>query len=567
MRQFYRALRSDGVSAKIGRFAISLFLLSVVMTIVAGVSVSKVNGDLSSVFDVAGRIRNEQLAIRSMLGALVETEVALLRYGMSGDEGGLSAYRDQVKRFGEAARRFEEMRTGEKGDYAQLDRLTQASVEELEASAKGLATLGKGSIDPRRTFEIPSLDLARAEQIKLDGALSTRLSGVREQGRRTATLLFAALSFLALGLVLLSFAQLRDLVMQTARFLRSEERAASEIGSLEEVLAKSRLEIDSVHRQLAITLHSAGVQVFTVDAAGTINWVADSQSRIAPLNVAPCSLADLVTPDVREELLQRISEVIQHVGERSLEARITTPSSVYGWVRLHLVPQPNTDPEHVLCCAIDISELKQREQNTFWLMRELSHRSKNLLAVVQSMAGQTARSSQSMERFLTRFASRLRALAASHDLLVDADYAGAPLDGLIRSQLFEVASLIGSRVQLSGPDIMLRAEAAQTLGMAMHELCANAVTHGALKDEIGKVDICWFITGESPDEVLVLDWVETTGTPIVSVSSPAFGETLIKTSLDRALGGDVSVDHRPTGTVCQMRMPLARLQVNAATSE
>jgi len=421
--------------------------------------------------------------------------------------------------------------------------------------------------DVRASFASFSPERARTAQEQLEKIISARLDEVRSRGRMTVTLLLAALSFLAFGLVLLSFAQLRDFVIRTAGFLRSEERAAREIGSLEQVVAKSRQEIEAVHRQLAITLHSAGVQVFTLDATGTINWVADGRSRLTRLNMAPCSLADLLTGEARADVLKQVTDVIHLGRERSIEAQIASSSSTYDWVRFHFVPQPESDPDHALGCAIDISELKRREQNTFWLMRELSHRSKNLLAIVQSMAGLTARSTQSTELFLKRFANRLRALAASHDLLVDADYSGAPLGDLIRSQLFELSELIGDRVQLDGPDIMLRAEAAQNLGMALHELYANAVTHGALRSEGGRLDIRWSVSREPEGDVLLIDWTEIATDPVPSLSPSGFGETLIKTNLYRALEGDVTLDHQPTGTVCHIRLPLARLRVDGGVTD
>src|SRR5690242_18557165 len=138
------------------------------------------------------------------------------------------------------------------------------------------------------------------------------------------------------------------------------------------------------------------------------------------------------------------------------------------WHDLHIEPLCNDSGEVVglACASIDVTERREAEAHLRLLLRELTHRSKNLLAVIQAMARQTARHVGSIDGFLSQFGARLQALAASHDLLVRESWYGASLAELVRSQLG--ASL--GQVSIEGPAVALKPEAAQNLGLALHEL-------------------------------------------------------------------------------------------------
>src|SRR5438067_1113395 len=141
--------------------------------------------------------------------------------------------------------------------------------------------------------------------------------------------------------------------------------------------------------------------------------------------------------------------------------------------------------------ARDVTERKQREAHVRFLMREIAHRSKNLLAVIQAMARQTAVTAGSAHDFEQIFSARLQALAASHDILMDEDWHGASIEELVRTQVGHYVDLIGTRIDLAGPEMMLKPEAAQNLGLALHELATNAAKYGALCNEEGHVEIRW----------------------------------------------------------------------------
>lgn len=138
---------------------------------------------------------------------------------------------------------------------------------------------------------------------------------------------------------------------------------------------------------------------------------------------------------------------------------------------------------------VDIDERKRHEEQITLLLREVNHRSKNMLAVVQAIARQTVAATP--KDFIDRFAERIEALAASQDLLVKNDWKGVDLQDLARSQLGHFKDLVDKRIELRGPRLFVSASAAQTIGMALHELATNAGKYGALSDGCGRVEVDW----------------------------------------------------------------------------
>jgi PAS domain S-box-containing protein len=140
-----------------------------------------------------------------------------------------------------------------------------------------------------------------------------------------------------------------------------------------------------------------------------------------------------------------------------------------------------------LCVAQDVTERKAREEQVQLLMREVNHRAKNMLSLVQAIARQTA--ARESEDFIGCFTERIQALAANHDLLIRNEWQGVDVEDLVRAQLAHFADLVGSRIALRGPKVHLNAAAAQAIGLALHELATNAGKYGALSVDSGHVDV------------------------------------------------------------------------------
>ena len=143
----------------------------------------------------------------------------------------------------------------------------------------------------------------------------------------------------------------------------------------------------------------------------------------------------------------------------------------------------------------DIDDQKHREANIRDLMAEVNHRSRNLLAVAQAIARSGVANAKTVHEFQERYSERLLGLAASQDLLTDRNWRGVPLEALVRAQ---TARCREKRLVTEGPQVLLSPNATQTLGLALRELCDNALKHGAFSNADGEVSLLWRIDSARP---------------------------------------------------------------------
>jgi two-component sensor histidine kinase len=220
----------------------------------------------------------------------------------------------------------------------------------------------------------------------------------------------------------------------------------------------------------------------------------------------------------------------------------------------------------IVCAAVDITEQKDRESRIRLLMRELTHRSKNLLTVIDAIARQTATSSDGIKDFLSRFRERLQSLAGSHDQLVQEDWQGAWLRELVMSQLGHYVDRGASAITLEGPRMRVQPEAAQHIGLAMHELATNAAKYGALSTAGGRVAISWDVEqDERGDVVCRMRWQESGGPPVKPPSRRGFGHVVIERTVARALGGSVVLQFAPEGVRWTLTFPAELVTTLAAS--
>ena len=214
--------------------------------------------------------------------------------------------------------------------------------------------------------------------------------------------------------------------------------------------------------------------------------------------------------------------------------------------------------------ARNITERKRAEEHTKFLLSEMNHRSKNLLAVVQAIAHQTA-SQQDPKRFAERFSARLGGLAAIQDLLVQNDWRGADTAELVCSQLAHFRDLIGIRIAMNGPPLRVSPAAAQTIGMALHELATNAVKYGALSNANGVVDVAWTVSTNGTTPRFRMLWQERDGPAATSPQQQGFGSIVIVRMVQHALNAEVSLDYPMSGLVWQMNCPVACVLEKSST--
>ncbi len=201
--------------------------------------------------------------------------------------------------------------------------------------------------------------------------------------------------------------------------------------------------------------------------------------------------------------------------------------------------------------ALQASEEQSREQveQIKMLMGELAHRNKNIMAVLQAIARQISRRSNSLEEFQTSFDSRIGALVRSNDLLFGSAGAKGQLRELVRRQLAPFIEGEPDRIEMLGPDLALRSEAIQSLGLAFHELATNATKYGALSNATGKVVVSWQRSGA---DGIDLTWREQGGPPVTEPTGSGFGKVVIERLTGQNLNGEVEYLFHPAGVVWRL---------------
>jgi PAS domain S-box-containing protein len=196
----------------------------------------------------------------------------------------------------------------------------------------------------------------------------------------------------------------------------------------------------------------------------------------------------------------------------------------------------------------ETTERRQQEEQQRILVRELTHRSKNLLSVVQAIVRQTARHAGGVEEFTTQLDSRIEALSQAHDLLIEQNWRGAALEDLVAGQLYPFVESQIERVAMSGPSLFLHAQATQHLALALHELATNACKHGALSVPSGTVRIDWnFEIGDGGRKKFSLRWAEQGGPAVRLPKRRGFGTLVLERLTRSGLGGCAELSYGPEG--------------------
>ncbi len=262
---------------------------------------------------------------------------------------------------------------------------------------------------------------------------------------------------------------------------------------------------------------------------------------------------------IPQELAHEEVEILRKIrlGERLEHFDTERLTKDGGRVHLSLTVSPLRDRigriVGVSKVARNITERKRSEDLQKLLFNELNHRVKNTLATIQAIAGQSLRRSVGPQEFVDSFGGRVRALARAHDLLVRGEMHDVGIAGLIEEQV--ILGRYDIRISQAGPDVRLEPQAAIQVALVLHELATNARKHGALSKATGTLAINWLATqGGTPE--LIIDWREGGMQNLSAPPSAGFGSTLIGEALV-ACGGSTSVEFRPEGLSCQIRLPLS----------
>lgn len=204
----------------------------------------------------------------------------------------------------------------------------------------------------------------------------------------------------------------------------------------------------------------------------------------------------------------------------------------------------------------DITDRKRAEERQIVLTREVDHRAKNLLAVVQAVVRMSK--AESTKEFVASVSARVNALARAHSLLAEQGWEGADLMVLAEQELEAYAN----RATLHGPPVSLVPTAVQPISMILHELSTNAAKHGALSSAGGQVDLSWSVDTE--EDMLRLRWHETGGPPVAQPPTHrSFGSRLVDSTATQ-MGGAAQRQWLPSGLLWEMQVPVQRVLQTSA---
>jgi len=257
------------------------------------------------------------------------------------------------------------------------------------------------------------------------------------------------------------------------------------------------------------------------------------------------------------ELEDHWYEAYGRVARTGEPVRFEQHSEMLGrWFNVYAFRIGSSPDNHVAVLFSDISERKNREEQTQLVMKEADHRAKNMLSLVLAMARHTA--SSGADDFTERFAERVKALAAAQDLFFQHSWKTVPVAELVQSQLAHFSDLIGERIETDGPPVALTPDAAQALGMALHELATNAAKYGALSNETGHIAIRWSLERDASTEPrFTLSWLESGGPQVTQTGRSGFGSKVTTGMVEASMDGKVRVDFAPAGLSWRLSCPLA----------
>lgn len=346
-------------------------------------------------------------------------------------------------------------------------------------------------------------------------------------------------------------------------FLGSDGRPVRAAGTIidvtkEKAAALALLESERRFRELADSMPQL---VWMADSGGHVIYFNRRREEYRRAPRCPNEWAAIVHPDDLERTRTRWLDAVRTLKDYECEHRVLRNDGRFRWQLSRARAVQHGDRVLWYGTATDIHDLKEREERIGILLREVNHRSKNLLSVVLSIARQTSRQGSAAE-FSEQLTERVQGLSASQDLLIKSEWRGAELGELVRAQIARHGDAAGERIEIEGPELVIHAAAAQAIGMAIHELAANAARHGALSQPRGRVTISWQIDrGVSP--TLQLAWRERGGPPVTPPSRTGFGFTVLGRTAEQALGAKVQLDTAAEGLSWVMTAPLERLELSS----
>lgn len=309
--------------------------------------------------------------------------------------------------------------------------------------------------------------------------------------------------------------------------------------------------MNMIDQELAIAVaETTPAMLWMGDALGRCVFLSSALRRfwgVDPEHLDQFDWTSTLHPDDIELLSKPFGEAMAAHKPFVVEARYRRADETYRIMRTQANPRFGKDGAFLGMTGLnlDVTEQRQAEQQSRYLMGELNHRTKNLLTVVMAIARATARSAEP-DRFLETFSSRLSGLASSNDLLVATDWSSVSLRDLVTSQFQTISMESDDRIAFDGPDISVCPQHAQTVGMALHELATNSLKHGALSEPGGRLTVTW----QSSDRGhWRMEWRESMTRTLSAPERKGFGHVVMVDMVERAVGGKVDLRFEPPGVI------------------
>lgn len=331
-----------------------------------------------------------------------------------------------------------------------------------------------------------------------------------------------------------------------------EQRVAQRTQELE--AAAARLIGSEQRRTLALAAAHMGSWDCDL-VAGTCTWDegqhdifgVDAKSFVPTFE----SIPPLIHPEDLGRLREAFARATREQGTYQGEFRVIRPDGEVRWCIGAAAATFDADDAIVRLSGvtIDITDRREAEERQALLAREVDHRARNALAVVQAIVRLTR--ARTTRGYVAAVEGRIRALAQTHTLLSQSRWQGADLARLVGEELAPYRTGRPNRIAIAGANAFLPPDTAQTLALALHELATNAAKYGALSRAAGEIAVDW----ELGDGGLTLRWTESGGPRVEPPSSQGFGTKIINASIRRQSGGDVQFDWQPRGLSCRLTVP------------
>jgi PAS domain S-box-containing protein len=349
-----------------------------------------------------------------------------------------------------------------------------------------------------------------------------------------------------------ALAQLERLAELTASLLRLKEEAR-----LRALAADASLRDERRHAQ-ALDAANVGSWLWNISSGSVVGNPAllDMLGLKAGGTLNARRIFSAIDPRDRKATLSRLRSALASGEEYDGLFRVVgTERWLLGRGRVH-EKDASGRPAAFLGINIDVTDGQVAAQRTRLLLRELNHRVKNTLAMLQSLARQTLRQTRDPVEFMDAFAGRLQAISEAHGLLSDHEWGLIRLSQLLQTQIDPYVTDYLNRIEIHKDEVRLGPDQAIGLALVIHELTTNARRYGSLSSPTGKVVITARVMVEEDQHVLNMTWSETGGPPVDAPRQKGFGTILIERSLDKVLGSSVHVEYLPNGLTAVIRLPL-----------